>query len=304
MPNFWRMSWGQNCVRMLREDDMKTVSRLAIVLAALVLGFSIGKAEDKIKEFGVTVYKMGEERATDKDAGPNFDKFLAYLEKKLEGPKFPRRGIRSNADDARKLIEDSKQTTAMAIVSPNFYFRHKEALKLTVIAEAQRKGLNGEQYVLIGASKAEKYPEGKKVATNLDDTDWLNKVVMPTPEGAKTIQWVKSKNIFEDLLDIAYEDSEVDFVLVDRITLALADDNKEIKGLARGLKSEMLPQDLVVEVDGRLGDKRAAIINVLKGLDGDDEGKKVGEGIQVPKFMDADDARAKAAAERFSKGAK
>jgi hypothetical protein len=283
---------------------MKTVSRLAIVLVALVLGLSIGKADDKTKDFGVAVYKMGEERATDKDAGPNFDTFLAYLEKKLEGARFPRRGIRNNADDAKKVMEDAKKPTAMGIVSPNFYFRHKDALKLTVIAEAQRKGLNGEQYVLIGASKADKYPEGKKVATNLDDADWLNKVVMPTPEGVNPIQWVKSKNIFDDLLDIAYEDSEVDFVLVDRITLALAEDNKEIKGLARGLKSEMLPQDLVVEVDGRLGDRREAIQKALKGLDGDDEGKKVGEGIQVPKFMDVDEARLKAAGERFSKGAK
>ncbi len=284
---------------------MKTVSRLAIVLAALVLGFSIGKAEDKLKEFGVTVYKMGEERATDKDAGPNFDKFLAYLEKKLEGPKFPRRGIRSNADDAKKLIEDGKQTTAMAIVSPNFYFRHKDALKLTVIAEAQRKGLNGEQYVLIGASKAEKYPEGKKVATNLDDTDWLNKVVMPTPDGAKPIQWVSKANIFDALFAILdEEDDACDLVLVDRVTLEAVEKDRSLKGMARGLKSEMLPQDLVVEVDGRLGEKRAAVIKVLKGLDGDDEGKKVGEGIQVPKFMDADDARVKAAAERFNKGAK
>ena len=96
---------------------MKTVSRLAIVLAALVLGFSIGKAEDKIKEFGVTVYKMGEERATDKDAGASFDKLLAYLEKKIEGAKFPRRGIRNNADEAKKLMEDSKKPTALGIVS-------------------------------------------------------------------------------------------------------------------------------------------------------------------------------------------
>ena len=283
---------------------MKTFSRLAIVLAALVLGLSVGKAEDKLKEFGVTVYKMGEERATDKDAGASFDKLLAYLEKKIEGAKFPRRGIRNNGDEAKKLMEDSKKPTALGIVSPNFYFRHKEALKLTVVAEAQRKGLNGEQYVLIGASKAEKYPEGKKVATNLDDADWLNKVVMPTPEGTKPIEWVKSKKIFEDLLDIAYDDSEVEFVLVDRITLALVEENKELKGMPRGLQSAMLPQDLVVEVDGRLGDKREAIQKALKGLDGDDEGKKAGEAIQVPKFMDADEARLKAAGEKFSKGAK
>lgn len=283
---------------------MKTVSRLAIVLAALVLGFSIGKGEDKLKEFGVTVYKMGEERATDKDAGASFDKLLAYLEKKIEGAKFPRRGIRNNADEAKKLMDDSKKPTALGIVSPNFYFRHKDALKLTVIAEAQRKGLNGEQYVLIGASKADKYPAGKKVATNLDDADWLNKVVIPMPEGAKPIEWVKSKNIFEDLLDIAYEDSEVEFVLVDRITLALVEENKELKGMPRGLQSAMLPQDLVVEVDGRLGDKREAIQKALKGLDGDDEGKKAGEAIQVPKFIDADEARLKSAGEKFSKGAK
>lgn len=284
---------------------MKTVSRLAIVLAALVLGFSIGKGEDKLKEFGVTVYKMGEERATDKDAGASFDKLLAYLEKKIEGARFPRRGIRNNADEAKKLMDDSKKPTALGIVSPNFYFRHKDALKLTVIAEAQRKGLNGEQYVLIGASKAEKYPEGKKVATNLDDADWLNKVVMPTPEGAKPIQWVNKANIFDALFAILdEEDDACDFVLVDRVTLEAVEKDRALKAMPRGLKSEMLPQDLVVEVDGRLGDKREAIQKALKGLDGDEEGKKVGEGIQVPKFMDADEARLQSAGEKFSKGAK
>ena len=91
---------------------------------------------------------------------------------------------------------------------------------------------------------------------------------------------------------------------MDRITLALVEENKELKGMPRGLQSAMLPQDLVVEVDGRLGDKREAIQKTLEGLDGDDEGKKAGEAIQVPKFMDADEARLKAAGEKFSKGAK
>ncbi len=283
---------------------MKMLARLSVMFAALFVAFAAGKAEDKSVEFGVTVYKMGESKATDKDAGDSFDKLLAYLGNKIEGPRFVRRGIRNKSDEALKLMQDDKARTALAFVSPNFYFKNKDSLKLTVLAEAQRKGINGEQYVLIGKTKAEKYPEGKKVATNLDDAEWLNKVVMPAPDGAKPLEWVKSKNIFDNLLDIAYDDSEVDFVLVDRITLALVEENKDLKGLARGLKSEMLPQDLVVEVDGRLGDKRDEIKKVLKELDASEEGKKVGEAIQVPKFMDTDEARVKAASEKFNKVAK
>lgn len=283
---------------------MKTLARLSVIIAALLVGFAAGKAEDKAVEFGVTVYKMGEAKATDKDAGESFDKLLAYLGKKLEGPKFLRRGIRSKSDEALKLMQDDKSKTALAFVSPNFYFRNKDSLKLTVLAEAQRKGLNGEQYVLIGKTKADKYPEGKKIATNLDDTDWLNKVVMPAPDGAKAVVWKQSKNIFEDLLDIAADESEVDFVLVDKITLELVEKTKDLNGLKRGMQTADLPQDLVVEVDGRLGDKRDAIKKALKELDASDEGKKVGESIQVPKFMDADEARIKAASEKFNKAAK
>ncbi len=283
---------------------MKTLARLSLIIAALLVGFVAGKAEDKAVEFGVTVYKMGEAKATDKDAGPNFDQLLKYLGQKVAGATFARRGIRSKSDDALKLMQDEKSKTALAFVSPNFYFKNKESLKLTLLVEAQRKGLNGEQYVLIGKTKAEKYPEGKKVATNLDDADWLNKVVMPTPEGAKAAVWKQSKNIFEDLLDIAADDSDVDFVLVDKITLALVEKTKDLDGLQRGLQSALLPQDLVVEVDGRLGDKRDAIKKVLKELDSSEEGKKVGEAIQVPKFMDADEARISAASEKFNKGAK
>lgn len=284
---------------------MRMLSRVAVMAAVLVVGFSAAKADDRLREFGVAVYKMGEERATDKDAGPSFDKLLAWLGKKVGGATFVRRGIRNNADDALKLMQDDKAQAALAMVSPNFYFKNKDALKLTLLGEAQRKGFNGEQYVLIGATKAEIYPEGKKVATNLDDVAWLNNVVMPAPEGAKPVQWVNKANIFDALFDILdEEDGAPDFVLVDRITLEAVEKDKSLAKLPRGLKSELLPQDLVVEIDGRLGDKREAVIKALKALDGDDEGKKVGEAIQVPSFTDADAARLKAAGEKSGKGAK
>jgi hypothetical protein len=222
----------------------------------------------------------------------------------VNGASFVRRGIRSKSDEALKLMQDDKSKTALAFVSPNFYFRNKDSLKLTVLAEAQRKGLNGEQYVLIGKTKAEKYPEGKKIATNLDDTDWLNKVVMPAPDGAKAVEWVQKKNIFDELFAILDGEGAADFVLVDRITLEAVDKDADLKKMPRGLQSAMLPQELVVELDARLGDKRDAIIKAFKDLDASEEGKKVGEAIQVPKFMDADESRVKAASEKFNKAAK
>src|SRR5690606_23415937 len=116
-----------------------------------------------------------------------------------------------------------------------------------------------------------------RVATTLTaDKDWLDRAVLRRPEGAKPIEWVAYSN----LADAAYEiidgeDGAPDFVLVDRITLAVFAKDADLKTLKTGLKSEVLPQDLVVEVDGRLGGKRDDIKRVLAALDGNDDGKKL-----------------------------
>ncbi len=252
-------------------------------------------AQDKParSDFGLAVFKLGEKAASDDKAGPTIDSLCSFLGKSVDGATFARRGVRNMPDEALKLLQDKDKPVAMAIVSPGFYFKHRVALKLTVLAEARRDGNDGEQYVLLGKESTDQYPQGATVATSLTaDTDWLNKAVLPAPKDAKAIVWKQYDNLF----DAAYAmvDGEKDapkYVLADRISLKSILDDPELKGLKQGLKSELLPQELVVEVDSRLGDKRDAIKKVLKELDKTPDGKKQGENLQSATFPAPDDKR-------------
>jgi hypothetical protein len=250
------------------------------------------KPEPK-KEFGLAVFKLGEKYATDEKAGETIDSLCTWLGKQIEGAEFARRGVRNKPDDALKLLKDKDKPVAMAIVSPGFYFKNKAHLKLTVLAEARRGGNDGEQYTILGLSPPEKYPAGLKVATSMSaDTDWLAKAVLPTPKDAKPIEWKQYDNLFDagyEIVDHAKDGAE--FVLVDRVTLKAIQAADDLKALKAGAKSEVLPQDLVVEVDGRLGEKREAVKKALKELDQTDEGKKLGTNLQSATFPAPDEKR-------------
>lgn len=244
-------------------------------------------------EHGLAVFKLGEKFATDEKAGETIDSLCAWLGKNVEGATFARRGVRNNPEEALKLLKAQDKPVALAIVSPGFYFKHKGALKLTALAEARRDDKDGEQYVLVGNAAAAEYPEGAVIATSLTaDADWLNKAVLPAPAGKKAVTWKQYDNLF----DAAYaildaEKGAPQYVLADRVTLKALQADADLKVLKTGLKSELLPQDLVVEVDGRLGASRDALKKALSTLDSTDEGKKVGGNLQSPKFPAPDDAR-------------
>ncbi|MCA8916332.1 MAG: hypothetical protein KDB90_13060 [Planctomycetes bacterium] len=270
------------------------MTRWTTAIAVLIIAVACVNAEDAAKaEFGLVVYKLGEKYATDDKAGETIDSLADYLDKNVAGADFTRLGVRNKPADALKLFADEKKPVGVAIVSPGFYFSHKADLKLTALAEAQRGGKDGEQYSLVGAAEMKEYPAGKKVATSMTaDLDWLNKAVLRAPEGAKPIEWVQ----YDNLADAGYEiidkeDGAPDFVLVDRATLEIFAKDSDLKSLKTGLQSELLPQDLVVEVDGRLGDKRADLKKVLGALDQNEAGKKLGENLQSPKFPAPVDAR-------------
>ena len=270
------------------------MTRSIFSFALLLLMFAGASAQNAPKQgFGLVVYKLGEKYATDDKAGETIDSLTEYLDKKVAGSDFTRLGVRNKPDDALKLFKDEKAPVAVAIISPGFYFKHKSDLKLTVLAEAQRGGKDGEQFSLVGLAETKEYPAGKKVATTMTaDLDWLNKAVLRAPEGAKPIEWVQ----YDNLADAGYEiidkeDGAPDFVLLDSATLGVFDQDDDLKTLKKGLQSEKLPQDLVVEVDARLGEKRDELKKVLGALDKDDAGKKLGENLQSPTFPAADDAR-------------
>jgi hypothetical protein len=269
---------------------MKRTFAVIAMLCALV---TVSAAGDKPAEYGLVVYKLGERFATDEQAGETIDNFTNYLDKQVEGADFRRIGVRHKPDDALKLLKDEEKPVAFAIVSPGLYFKHGEELKLTAIAEARRGDKDGEQYTLVGVTETKEYPAGKRVATSMTaDKDWLNKAVLRAPEGAKPVEWVQ----YDNLLDAGYaiideEDDAPDFVLVDRVTLEVFEKDADLKAFKKGLQSELLPQDLVVEVDKRLGDRRDALKKALKELDQGEDGKKIGEQLQSPKFPAPDDAR-------------
>lgn len=273
-----------------------------VIAAVFLLGVGVSQAQEaKSPDLGLSVFKLGEVNANDKQAGEAIDKLAKHLSDQVKDAKFVRRGVRSKPDDTLTLLKDDKNPTALAIVSPGFYFKHKDSLKLTALAEARRGGFNGEQYTLVGKVKAEKYPEGKKVATTLDaDLDWLDKVVLPRPQGAKPVQWVHYDNLADaGYLFVDEPKSAPDFILLDRVSLKIFQDDADLKALVAGITSELLPQDLVVEVDGRLGKHRDATIKVLAELDQTPEGKKLGELLQTATFPAPDEKRLQAAAARY-----
>ncbi len=207
-----------------------------VIAAVFLLGVGVSQAQEaKSPDLGLSVFKLGEVNANDKQAGEAIDKLAKHLSDQVKDAKFARRGVRNKPDDTLTLLKDDKNPTALAIVSPGFYFKHKDSLKLTALAEARRGGFNGEQYTLVGNVKAEKYPEGKKVATTLDaDLDWLDKVVLPRPQGAKPVQWVH----YDNLADAGYLFVDEPKSAPDFILLVDAADMGEEPGTVRWLEWE------------------------------------------------------------------
>jgi hypothetical protein len=280
---------------------MRTTVKLLLVLAGLALAVTPAPADDGRPAFGLAVYKAGERLADDKHAGEAVDRLCTWLGANVAGARFERRGVRNQPADALALLQSKDNPVALAIISPAFFARHREALKLTTLAEARRGDTDGEQYTLVGAAKTETYPAGKRVATTLTaEREWLDRVVLPRPEGVNALQWVQMDNLFDAAFAIADGEKDApDFVLVDRATLAALRKDDDLKALEASLQSEALPQDLVVEVDGRLGDKREAVKKALAALNEDEEGRKLGALLQTPRFPAHNDARLRAALAKF-----
>lgn len=263
-----------------------TLLGLLLLAVAAVTAQSQEKPREVKTEHGLAVFKLGEKFATDDHAGKTMDSFCSFLGSRHPEALFVRRGVRNKPEDALALLKSDTAKVSVAIVSPGFYLAHRKALKLTVLAEAGRDGTDGEEYVLLGLQAAAEYPAGARVATSLSaDADWLNKAVLPAPAGKAAVQWVPYDNLFD--AGYAMLDGEKDapqYVLVDRVTLKAMQADPDLKELKAGLKSELLPQDLVVEVDSRLGNLREALKQTLATLDKSDEGKAQGKALQSPVF--------------------
>jgi hypothetical protein len=266
----------------------------SISAAALLIVLAVVLARADGASHGLVVFKLGESFATDEHAGEAVDALCAYLGEHIEGAEFKRVGVRNAPAEALRLIRDERP--AVAIVSPGFFFKYRAELELTALAEAMRGGHDGEQYTLVGLEEADGYPAGKRIATTLAmDTEWLNRAVLPAPEGAAPVRWVRVSNLFDAGYEMVDEqDGAPDFVLLDKVSLAAYREDEDLGGLKFGEPGTKLPQDLVVEVAGRLGDTRDELKRVLAALDSSDEGKRIGGLIQSPRFQKPDAERLEA----------
>ncbi|MHC4840280.1 MAG: substrate-binding domain-containing protein [Planctomycetota bacterium] len=270
--------------------------RTLIAFIALLGVATVGLADPEPdapegKEYGLSIFKLGEKFATDKKAGDSIDKFCSWLTDNVEDSKFTRRGVRNKPAEFETLLK--KEDTAIAVVSPGFYLAHKEDLKLEAFAEARRGDLDGEVYSLVGREKTEDYPAGKTVATSLSkDPEYLNRVVFPKSKDANGIAWKHASNTFDACYDIFDEvKGAPDYVLVDQLTLKQIKEDPDLKELTVVWTSNTFSQDLVVEIDGRLGDARKNIADALTKLNDTDAGKKIGELIQSPIFPEHNKTR-------------
>lgn len=278
------------------------VSLLLLTLAGGVVAQDKPAPAKEVRvEYGFAVYKLGEDHATDDKAGPAIDSFCKWLDEQVPGATFARRGVRNKPADALKLLKDEKSSVALAIVSPGFYAANHESLKLKAIAEARRNDHDGEQYTLVGPTATDAYPAGKRIATTMTaDLDWLNKVVMPAPEGVKPVEWIQYNNLFDAAWAIIdAEKGAPDMLLLDRISLEAFAKEPEFKVLKHGLKSDVLPQDLLVEVDGRLGNKSADVTKAVAALNQTEAGKRIGETLQTPTMPAPNTVRLETALKKF-----
>lgn len=273
---------------------MRILIAVFVLLFVSVVNFADGDAEKpETKEYGLAVFKLGEKFATDKKAGKSIDEFCGWLTKSIEAAEFKRRGVHNKPDEFKTLLE--KNETALAIVSPGFYLAHKKGLKLEAFAEATRGGLDGEVYSLVGKKKFEDYPEAATIATSLSkDPTYLNKVILPKTGDAKGIVWTHASNTFDACYEIIDEEDDApDYVLVDQLTLKQIQKDADLKTLTVAWTGKTLSQDLVVEIDGKLGDKRKKIADALAKLSDTEAGKKIGKLIQSPKFPAHNETRLK-----------
>lgn len=277
----------------------EVVMRILISLLALLAVSAVNFAEDSTetpaepdaKEYGLAIFKLGEKFATDKKAGESIDKFCDWLTINIGKAEFKRTGVRNKPDEFKTLLE--KNETALAIVSPGFYLAHKESFKLEAFAEARRGGLDGEKYSLVGSGKFENYPSGKTITTSLSKApEFLNKVVLPNDAKAKAVIWTHASNTFDACYDIIDEvEGAPDYVLVDQLTLKQIKEDSDLKALTVAWTSKTFAQDLVVEVDGKLADKRKEIADALGKLSKSETGKKIAELVQSSEFPEHNEKR-------------
>jgi hypothetical protein len=277
------------------------VKTLALSLFA-VLGVGLAARAEGPRPF--LFLKTGEKFATQEIAAPTVAGLTAYIGGKVAGA--------TNAFEPRVMNDPVKAAEfsgrskpALGIVTAGFYLTYAKALGMEPLLEVRRTGVKEERCILVtkknGAVDLTKL-EGKTIATPLaGEQRYVIGVVLQGKLGEE-IRLQQTMDVEGAVFDLAEGSKKAaDAVLLETGAWDLFKDDPDSGGkLKLVYQSEELPHDLVVafapKSDAVNLDK---LKQVLKDMNGNEDGRNVLQSIRVDSFVDIDSGRLSKAEKLF-----
>ena len=248
--------------------------------------------------------KTGEKFATQEIAAPTVAGLTAYIGGKVAGA--------TNAFEARVMNDpvkaaefSGKSKPALGIVTAGFYLTYAKALGMEPLLEIKRTGVKEEHCILVtkkgGAENLAKL-EGKTIATPLaGEQRYVIGVVLQGKLGEE-IRLQQTMDVEGAVFDLAEGSKKAaDAVLLETGAWDVFKDDPDSGGKLKVVyQSEELPHDLVVA----FAPKSEALSldklkQVLKDMNGNEDGQKVLQSIRVDSFVDIDSGRLSKAEKLF-----
>jgi len=269
---------------------MKTLGLL--LLAALGIGLT-ARAEGP-RPF--LFLKTGEKFATQEIAAPTVAGLTAYIGEKTAGA--------TNAFEPRVMNDpvkaaefSGKSKPALGIVTAGFYLTYAKALGMEPLLEVKRAGVKEEQFVLVakkdGPEDLAKL-EGKTIATPLAGEERYVVSVILQGKAGEEVRLQQTMDVEGAVFDLAENSKKAaDAVLLETGAWDLFKDDPDSGGKLKVVyQSEELPHDFLVvfapKSDTINLDK---LKQVLKDMNGNEDGRKVLQSIRVESFVDIDSGR-------------
>ena len=246
--------------------------------------------------------KTGEKFATQDVAGPTVAAFTDHLGQAVHA-KFDARVL----NDPQPAIElCSKQNVAVGIVTPGFYLTYAKALGIEPLLEVRRAGVAEERYVLVAGKEASAKPEewaGKSIATTLaPEKRYVMGVILQAKFGEE-VRLQPTADLEDAVFRVAEHAAKApDGVLLEEAAWKLYADDPDLGSKLKVVyRSEPVPGPLLVKFSPKAGgldfDK---LKSTLLSLNQTEDGKRLLASIQVASFALIDEARLKAAKEKFN----
>jgi hypothetical protein len=250
------------------------------------------------------VLKTGEKLATDEIAGPTVAGLTKYLGQKLgQSDDFFAPKIENEPEKALAIARANKPLAG--IVTPAFYFSHRETLPMHVAAEVRRIGLPAERYAVVVHEQFEGDLEslrGKTIATTLvAEKQYVARVILQGKLG-DDVALAASTDLDATVIDIAEKVEGAPIAAL--LDLATWDFYRRDAQLGPQLKavfqSDVLPRDLVVVfTQSQNGLDAASFQSAVLAMDKDAEGRAILRSIRVETFDEVDRGRLRRAEQLF-----